>query len=428
MKKLLLIIFISLILFQCSNEYNPYSPASKEGFFQEQLLPYLGKKDQSLVVLVYLNCANDLESYGVYDFYVEMQGGDFLSPDKEITFLVLMDRIIGYSSYDDWAGTRLYEINRNGTRRLGNASINGVTLQSSGDSDELNMGDYKTLQDFIYYGMNHYPADQYILDIWNHGDGWKGPGGTDRTGLMKGVSWDEESANDYLHMDEVQQALQYNVNAFGRKIDCLYFDACVMQMIEVAYELKDVVKYLAASQASVPAYGGDYLDMIARFKDLANLTPLNLAIEIHNSYEYQYQSTADVTSSVVDTSYVDTLVNAINIFAQNLTNTNILAITNARKNVKGFYCPLGAEISFHADLYYFAQEMNAVTGSDNVRNAVLQIVKDNFYTTSPASKGISIYLPFPKDYVEAEYIGNPYNIDFIAGSQWRDFIQWYDNQ
>ena len=36
------------------------------------------------------------------------------------------------------------------------------------------MGDYQTLSYFINYGKQNYPADRYLLWIYNHGGGWKG--------------------------------------------------------------------------------------------------------------------------------------------------------------------------------------------------------------------------------------------------------------
>ena len=37
----------------------------------------------------------------------------------------------------------------------------------------VNTGDPKVLTEFIKWGINKYPAQHYLIDIWNHGGGWE---------------------------------------------------------------------------------------------------------------------------------------------------------------------------------------------------------------------------------------------------------------
>src|SRR5689334_6641214 len=37
----------------------------------------------------------------------------------------------------------------------------------------VDTGDPKVLTDFIKWGINKYPANHYLLDVWNHGGGWE---------------------------------------------------------------------------------------------------------------------------------------------------------------------------------------------------------------------------------------------------------------
>lgn len=55
---------------------------------------------------------------------------------------------------------------------------------------EVNMGDYRTLRDFILYCKINYPADRYFLSVYDHGAAWQGAC-KDRTNL-----------NDILTMNE----------------------------------------------------------------------------------------------------------------------------------------------------------------------------------------------------------------------------------
>ncbi len=428
MKKFFIMIFMIIFIFQCSNNKNPYSPANREGFFYAQLLPYLGKKDCSVVFMIFLNAANNLEPDGVNDLYEEIMRANILSYNKDITIIVLMDRIDGYStSYEDWRGTRIYKITKEGTERLGGITINNVTLTSSGDNEELNMGAPQTLEDFVKYCMQNYRADYYILDIWNHGDGWRVGETITTPSITKGISQDEESGNDYLSIDEVRQVLENVVATIGRKIDIIYFDACLMQMVEVAYELRYVVNYIVASEDLVPGGGANYIAALEKIKDLDNTSALNLALELYNAYKEEYFYIFETTFSVIDNSGIDSLVQALNTFAVNLTNQSITAISNARYNTRSLaYTNNG--IYYYADLYSFAQNMQTVPGAIDVMNSIEQIVKANYYNTLPATYGISIYFPEDRTVVETSYINNLPGLDFLNNCKWRDFIEWYKNQ
>jgi len=40
------------------------------------------------------------------------------------------------------------------------------------DLGETNTGDPKVLSDFILWGAKNYPAEHYLVVVWNHGAGW----------------------------------------------------------------------------------------------------------------------------------------------------------------------------------------------------------------------------------------------------------------
>ncbi len=109
--------------------------------------------------------------------------------------------------------------------------------------------------------MTTYPAEKYLLDIWNHGGGWRDPDENEELNdIRKPICWDDESdvggQHDTLYMNEVQQAIKNALSSAGKaKIDIIYMDACLMQMVEVAYEMKNYCTYLVASEETVPGIG-----------------------------------------------------------------------------------------------------------------------------------------------------------------------------
>jgi hypothetical protein len=422
MKKFLIIIFIALF-FSCSNDRNPFSPSYEKSFFNEQLLPYLGKKNCSITFMLYLNGANNLETASLIDFYYELSTASLLSKNKEITVIVLYDRISGEADYDDWTGTRLYKITKFGLERLGNITINGVKLQSTGDNEDLDMSDYKTLQDFVKYAMLNYPADFYILDIWNHGDGWRTLQDFNLPKITKGVSWDEESGNNYLKVYEIRQALE-NV---GKKIDIIYFDACLMQMVEVAYELRNVTDYIVASENLVPGNGANYIDVFEKIRKIENNSSFNIALALFNSYKEQYNYEKETCFSIVETKNINQLISAINIFANNLTNKSYTIISNARKNTTSpDYATNGHY--YYADLYSFAKNISNVNGAIDVMNSIQNVVKANYYYAMNEAYGLSIYFPDIPDIVETDYTNYNYGLSFLKDCNWRNFIKWYKNR
>ena len=430
MKKLFLILFFSLFILNCSKDIllnfekhqrgeNPFDP----------LYPPMPSDENSgkWVFMVYLDAANNLEYAGVADLQEMVEGSKYVNTNN-IRIIVLMDRIDGYSTADgDWKTTKLFEI-KNGTKFLINTTING---QNTDGSVDFNMGHPDNLKEFIKYCLTKYSNyDYFLLDLWNHGGGWKDSLNSLENALpRKAICWDEDSGNDTLYMDEVQSALS---SALGsKKLNLIYMDACLMQMVEVGYELRNLTKYLVASEETVPGNGGDYVDILKRMGNLFNeskATPFMVAYEIVSSYRAQYYSTSDTTLSALNLEKISTLKVAIDTFSQNLMKLSGSQIKNIRSSVKDF------TYNDQADLYHFAKLCNekisgGVPGAFSVMEAIDSMIVKEYHNSSTAGAyGLAIYFPRTPKEVKIEYTSNFYYIDFISDSKWNDFIKWYKNQ
>lgn len=432
MRRLFLVLIIFVLFTSCGKDIlldfekhqrgeNPYDPMMPE-------LPS-DESDGNWVFMIYLNAANNLEPAGVSDLQELVQGSSEIST-SDLRIIVLMDRIDGYSTADgDWKGTALFEV-KNGGKYLIPATINGVVPDKVND---LNMGTLNTLKDFIVWCMTNYSASYYLLDLWNHGGGWRDNPQVFEYTPRKAISWDDESAGDTLYMDEVQQAISDALSIAGKtKLEIIYMDACLMQMVEVGYELKNLTKYLVASEETVPGSGGDYTDILNRYKKLiSNNTriPYMVSYEIVSSYRAQYYTTSGTTLSALDLTKIDSLISAVNVFAESLTKQSGSIIKDIRADTKDF------TYTDQADLYHFAKLCNerisgGVAGAQSVMDAIDDmIVKEYHHSSSMAgSYGIAIYLPRLPSEVSSEYTDNIYSIDFIANTGWNDFIKWYRNQ
>src|SRR5690242_8672863 len=98
--------------------------------------------------LVYMAGDNNLEGAGKDDLKEMKQVGS--TPDVNV--LVQFDT--------EQNKTTRYRIEKNKLKVL--QTMPGV-----------NCGNPKILTEFIQWGMQNFPAQRYLVDIWNHGGGWE---------------------------------------------------------------------------------------------------------------------------------------------------------------------------------------------------------------------------------------------------------------
>jgi len=224
------------------------------------------KPNERWTFMIYLDADNNLENEGIKAFFQLLNGLNGLNKPN-IKVIVLMDRISGNSystSIDgkDWTDTRLYAINQDNTYTRLDGSYYG--LPSNSGSLEMNMGDPMTLSKFIDFCKSEYYADHYALILWNHGGGAKSISNQKvNSGTTRAICWDDTNSSDCLFLDELQQALKAHYNNFN-KLDFIGFEACLMATVEVAYELRNLAKVMAANMT--PIYGWN---LSAIFKEMS---------------------------------------------------------------------------------------------------------------------------------------------------------------
>ncbi len=80
----------------------------------------------------------------------------------------------------------------------------------------------------------------------------------------------DDSADEHFTLSDFRKVLEtanehYLDDAEGGRIAILGFDTCLMSMLEVGYELKNVARTLVASQGSLPNTGWGYANMLSDF-------------------------------------------------------------------------------------------------------------------------------------------------------------------
>ncbi len=127
--------------------------------------------------------------------------------------------------------------------------VNNQSLDLDNSYDYASMGLSSTLQSFVEYGLTNYEADRTGLILWNHG------------GAMRGVCYDEKKNDDCLTDNEVKSAVTgalNNAGKSGQKLEWIGYDACLMQVQDIAEMNSAYANYMIASEESESGYGWDY--------------------------------------------------------------------------------------------------------------------------------------------------------------------------
>ena len=266
--------------------------------------------------LVYMAGDNNLEAFGRPDLMEMKQVGS-------------TTRVAVVAQFDDLqqrAAQRYY------LRR--DTSLEEDRLPS--DGGEINTGDPRELVYFLAWGMNTYPAKRYALVLWNHGSGWKeddiystikvsamrGPGSMAAVGSLiremigsggrstlfaptlesivaRGIAYDD-SSRDFLDNAELKRALGCALLAVGvERLDVVGFDACLMSMLEVAYQLRNDAHYLVGSQETEPGEGWPYHEVLRALVDRPQMGGADLAANIVEAYARGFGGNAAITQSAL---------------------------------------------------------------------------------------------------------------------------------
>ena len=210
-------------------------------------------------VLIYM-CGADLESDLANKTYVDGMrwNGQGLATMDIVEILSVKNKPSDVNIVIETGGASAWTKAKYG--KYGDYDISSTKLQrhhvtSSGTIEldqELNytsMGASSTLQSFLEFGLNTYPATKTALILWNHGGG------------LQGVCFDEKKNSDGLTAPEVINAVSKsltNTNNQGKKLEWIGYDACLMAVQDNAELNSQYFNYMIASEETEAGYGWDY--------------------------------------------------------------------------------------------------------------------------------------------------------------------------
>ncbi|MGO9371483.1 MAG: clostripain-related cysteine peptidase [Syntrophobacteraceae bacterium] len=326
----------------------------------------------------------------------------------------------------------------------------------------VDCGDPKVLTEFIRWGIESYPAQHYLLDVWNHGGGWENLPSDyhydairlakprtaaklkrfkralfrttvnkihERSLLQRAIAIDCGS-QDYLDNLELRTGV-LEALPNGRKLDILGCDACLMNMLEIAYEMKDTANFMVGSEESEPEAGWPYAAILESLVANPRMSPSDLAKTIVTEYGRYYQGApGNATQSALDLDQIQDVAARVNELADvlltdlnNVAGAAVLAREWAQKFEYPEYIDLG---DFAKQLArQLPQNTEVKSATDNILKALDLTTQYGFViqnvTCGPnvqRASGVSIYFPASENY-SPDYS----NLTFSKEGSWRKFLE-----
>ena len=413
--------------------------------------------------MVYMAGDNNLDGAALRDIAEMARAGS----TKDVNILVQLDRI------EDNL-TRRFRITQGG-------GFKKDCIESFGDT---NTGDPKILYDFVKWAADNYPADRYALILWNHGSGWwedaksraagpaqdvisprsaphdaappdhdsvpsarlEGPADPSAAPEVRrkryrplfrhsppqehrSICYDDTSGGDALDNRELRVVLAGICALLGRKIDLLGMDACLMNMVEVAYQLRESVNVIVGSEIEEPFDGWPYAEILTRLTARPRQDAAALARWIVKSYLLSYKGKDEtVTQSALDVSRIGEMTAKVDALSASLLtalDTDSKLIKAAWRRSPRFYD------DNYIDLACFTKNLRKKADAELQAKVVDLIValkagkgrailcQGKIGRQVRGTCGLSIY--FPGDRINTAYR----NLDFSGDCKWIAFLERY---
>ena len=389
-------------------------------------------------VMVFINAKNNLERAGLYN----VNDMEKVGSTKDLNIVVELGRMKGQQGDTDldgnWTGARRYLIKKDADA----SAIKSPVLMSAPTVD---LGDYKRAVDFVKWAKTNFPAKRYMFIIWNHGSGFLDP-----RSAQKGISFDDETGN-YIRTPQIGLILKE-----AGKVDVMAFDACLMQMPEIAFEVKDNAEVVVGSEETVPGLGYPYSMFLTVMAEQPGLNAEEAGAVMVDAFKMFYDAIKKGAQlSAIRTSKLDGLAARISGFAKSAQEIGDTDALKAAMNGVIRYDAIGAEsdpamkISFYGDLSQFAQLVSANLKKDHAKIAELraksaelqEFVDKELVINNKASlqnrvgrelsesKGVSVYLPpvearVAQAKLEGIFEGKYTDFAFDKAAGWHDFVTY----
>ncbi len=254
------------------------------------------------------------------------------------------------------------------------------------------------LTDFIIWGQTEYPAEKYVLVLWDHG------GATDGYGF-------DELSNNLLSIMQIRQAMDNALAETQKTFELFGFDACLMANLEALYNFHSFSHYYIASEELEPGHGWDYTPIISAMANNLVADGIALGKVIADGFiaQAKEQGTKSITLSVTDNKKLDQVMVSLDRFVKNLAITSrstgaikYLPVVKSRSKTEEYGKSAKVPESSRdvVDIGDFAKNVKIQDPSVNetadglisaINDAVIYQVKDK---QNPNATGLTLFLPY----------------------------------
>lgn len=296
----------------------------------------------------------------------------------------------------------------------------------SGAASELDRSHTSVLE-FITDSVQRFPAENYLIVLWGHGEGidWKqkilanSPHGTNIIGAGKRLWPGSESALEVAELGMTLKELHAEVEHLKLKLPkdrvVLGFDACLMAMVEVYFEIRRYVTWTVGANDEIPDSGWPYKEILTWLGKNSDKAPEDLAKAIVDKCAEWYSDRNDksaVSFSACNLSQESsqTLVEAVGKLKTEMIEhlkaspeKTTEAITEARDFAEDL-----DEVAY-VDLNAFCSKLKQVVERQNYQSALAKL-------GGPANKVVTALKTFAYKTDFSEYYPRKYTEDSRAVS------------
>jgi hypothetical protein len=415
-------------------------------------------KPKEWTVLIFMNGKNDLEQFALEDFKELAAVGS----TKDVDFVVQMGRPQrrpgGQAALKDllggWSGARRFHVAK------GTTPAPGQEVEIVGSGPDVDMGAPATLAEFLTWAKPRFPARRYAVIVWNHGQGYRlvMSGEASKPKAEPAVERPEHTALGNSHRAISQDidtgSIIYNADlreslaaSFGSELRLIGFDACLMAMIETAYELRNQAPVLVASEELEPGNGWDYTSVAKLLTKRPQANESELARDLVASYREVYGDSDSTTLSALNLAEVKPLADSLSNLSDALIagKERLFPLVKAARAERGTYNEarnpvtidlIGFLTSLESKLVALESASDVLNRVRLTRDLARKVVFDNYASARRAepygSFGLAIYFPASKQAFNRDGWSDGYlrsnkfkQIEFVASERWSAFLQSY---
>lgn len=357
-------------------------------------------------MMVYLNGNNDLDRYGAINInQMEVSGSN---ENRNI--------VVQWASLAERTTKRLY-VQKDNDR----STVTSPVVEVLGTVD---MGHKQNLSDFIEWSVKNFPAKKYFVVVWNHGTGWHLTGSKERGSFgLTDISSDDRTGNS-IKTEELADVLRQAARTMGHPVDLYASDACLMSMVEVAYQMQGAVETFAGSEETEPGDGWPYDTFLSKWAQKPKASSLEVGKMLADAYDdfYKNSGSQQSTFSVLKMSALPQLVRAMGALGRELKMYSDKASLRKRA---------GAAIRFfsfdYVDIGNLMKELSKLPSNAALKSAIANVnaaLKSTvFYNRANVdAHGVSVWWPLDNNDWKQHNVRYE-KLFFNRASGWHSFLK-----